>query len=153
MRLARPSPCASAFSARAAQSTKRQSCFRLQSISSIVSRPLQMPHEASPFNMVIVVPGAWPLRRAFHFARRAVLVAPSWDREDVSDIWTDSPTRQARATHWPTPGERVLERAPNAAQESQSSCHRRCGSSPRPERNSRPRHCPSGGRGHDAGRL
>jgi IS4 transposase len=55
--------------------------------------------------MVIFVPGAWQLRRAFHFDRRSVLVAPSWDREDVSDIWTDSPPRQARATHWQTPGE------------------------------------------------
>ncbi len=100
----------------------------------------RLGHSPSPFNMVLFVPGAWPWRRACHGDRRSVLAVLTWDRADVSDIWTDVPTRPARATHGQTPGESVRDRAPNAAQESPSSCHRRCGSSPRPESHSRPRH-------------
>src|SRR2546428_9748154 len=58
---------------------------------------------------------------------RFVPMASSWDREDVSDISTDSPMRRARATRWRTPGQRARERAPNVALESQSSCRRRSG--------------------------
>jgi Transposase DDE domain len=96
--------------------------------------------QVSPFNMVIFAQGAWRSRRAFRSDTRCAQAASSWDREDTSDISIGSLMTPTHATRWRMPGQRVLDIAPNAARESQSSCRRRYGQLPRTDNSSRPPH-------------
>src|SRR5262249_30883005 len=86
------------------------------------------------FNMVIFAQEAWRSRYAFRSDTRYAQEAFSWDREAASDIATGSPMTPILATHWRMPCQRVLEIAPNAARESQSSCRRRSGQFPRTDK-------------------
>src|SRR5262249_43271755 len=95
---------------------------------------------ASPFKMVMFVPEDLRSRRACHFYMRGAQGGSFWGPAVASDSATDSPRTPTHATRQQTPCPRVRERAPNAARESQSSCHHRCGQFLRTDNSLRPRH-------------
>src|SRR2546421_8433598 len=111
-----------------------------EALAQYVPPPATETFKPSPFNMIIFAQEAWRSRRAFRSDTRCAQGAFSWDREDASDIATGSPMTPTHPTHWRIPCQRVLERAPNAARESQSSCRRRYGQFLRTDNSSRPRH-------------
>ena len=53
--------------------------------------------------MVIFVPGAWRLRRAYRSDMQCVRGAFSWDHEDAAGISPSSPITPPLATHWRIP--------------------------------------------------